>query len=68
MAFDDACHVRHATVTELDIRFVANLMELAVPGKVLVKIEEFFADICFNFHVVWEIEPGNASFLWFLAV
>ena len=59
-AFDDACHVRHATVTELDVKFVANLVESVVRGKVFVNnIEGLFADIRFNFHVVREIEPGD---------
>ena len=62
MAFDDAYHVRHATVTEFDNEFVANLVESDVWGKVFVnKIEELFADICFNFNVVWRIEPGDVE-------
>ena len=48
---------------------MANLVEAVVWGKVLVdEIEEFFADICFNFHVVWGIEPDDLSFPWFSAV
>ena len=58
MAFDDACHV--CIGFELDIKFVANLVELAVWGKVFVqKVEELLADNCLNFHLVWEIKPGN---------
>ena len=34
MVLDHACHLRHATVTELDIEFVANLVEPDVWGKV----------------------------------
>ena len=69
MAFDDACHVRQATVTEFDVKFVSNLVEAVVRGKVLVDgLEGLFADICFNFHVVWRIEPDDVSFPWFLAV
>ena len=63
MAFDNACHVRHAAVTKLDVKFVANLVEAVVRGEVLVdEIEELFANICFNFHVVWRIEAGDVSF------
>ena len=63
MAFDDACHVRHAAVTEFDIKFVTNLVEAVVQGAVLVdEIEELFANIWFNFHVVWGIEPDDVSF------
>ena len=46
-------------------------MEAVVWGEVLVdKIEELFANICFNFHVLRRIEPGDVSFScsWFLAV
>ena len=44
-------------------------METVVRGKVLDnEIEELFADICFNFRVVWGIKPGDVSFPWFLAV
>ena len=69
MAFDDACHVRHATVTEFDIKFVSNFVEAVARRKVLVnEIEELFSDICFNFHVVWGIEPGDVSFPWCFAV
>ena len=71
MVFDDACHVRHAAVTEFDVKFVANLVEAVVRGEVLVdEIEKRFADICFSFHVVRETEPGDVSFscFWFLAV
>ena len=69
VAFDDAYHVRHACVTELDIKFVANLLESAVRGKVFAnKIEKLFANIRFNFHDVWGIKPGDVSFSWFLAV
>ena len=32
MAFDDACHVRHAAVAEFDIKFVANFVEAVVWG------------------------------------
>ena len=31
--FEGTCHVRHATVTELYIKFVGNLVELANQGK-----------------------------------
>ena len=69
MAFDDACRVRHAAVTEFDVKFVANLVEAVVRGEVLVdEIEELFANICFNFYVVLGIEPGDVSCSWFLAV
>ena len=55
MAYDDACHVRHAAVTEVDVEFVANLVEPVVWEKMLVdKMVELFADICFCFHVVRE--------------
>ena len=27
MAFDDACHVRHAALTAFDVKFVANFVE-----------------------------------------
>ena len=61
MAFDDACHVRHAAV--FDVKFVANPVEAVVREEVLVdEIEELLANICFNFHVVWSIEPGDVSF------
>ena len=71
MAFDDACRVRHATVTEFEVKFVVKLVEATVRREVLVdEIEELFANICFNFHVIWGIEPGDVSFScsWFLAV
>ena len=62
MAFDDACHVRHVAVAEFDVKFVANFVEAVVWGEVLVgEIEELFANICFDFHVVWRIEPGDVS-------
>ena len=32
MAFDDACHVRHAAITEFDLKFVANLVVAVVRG------------------------------------
>ena len=41
MAFDDACHVRHAAVTEFDVKFVAKFVEAVVWGEGLVdEIEE----------------------------
>ncbi len=62
MAFDDACHVRHAAVAEFDVKFVANFVEAVVCGEVLIdEIEELFANICFDFNVVWGIEPGDVS-------
>ena len=36
VAFDDACHVRHATETELDVEYVTNFMVPVVRGKILV--------------------------------
>ena len=33
MAFDDACHVWHVTVTEVDVKFVVNLVEAVVRGE-----------------------------------
>ena len=71
MAFDDACHVRHATVAEFDVKFVANFVESVVWREVLVdEIEELFANICFDFNVVWGIGPGDVflSCSLFLAV
>ena len=61
MAFDDACHVRHAAVAEFDVKFVANFVEAVVWGEVLVDEIELFANICFDFNVVWGIEPGDVS-------
>ena len=53
MAFDNACHVRHATVNKFDIKFVANLEKAVVWEKVFVnEVEGFFSYICFNFHDV----------------
>ena len=41
VVFDDACHVRHAAVIELDIGIVVNLVDPAVREKVFVnKIEK----------------------------
>ena len=63
MVFDDACHVRHATVTEFEVKFVVKLVEAVVRREVLVdEIEELNAKICFNFHVISRIEPGDVSF------
>ena len=62
MAFDDACHFRHAAVAKYDVKFVANFVEAVVWGGVLVdEIEELFANICFDFNVVWGIKPGDVS-------
>ena len=62
MAFDDACHVRHAAVTEFDVKFVAKFVEAVVWGEGLVdEIEELFTNTCFDFNVVWGIEPGDVS-------
>ena len=61
MAFDDVYHFRHSTVTEFDNEFVANLVGPDVWGKVFVNKIELFADICFNFHDVWRIEPGDVE-------
>ena len=36
VAFDDACHVRHAAVAEFDVKFVANFVEAVVWGKCLL--------------------------------
>ena len=45
-ALDDAYHIWHASVAVLDIKFVANLEERAVRGKVFVKkMEKLFANI-----------------------
>ena len=61
--------LQFVTITELDIEFVAILVEPVVRWKVFVnKAEELFADIRFNFRVVRGIEPGNVSFSWFFAV
>ena len=35
-AFDDACHVRHAPATELDVEFVAHFVEPTIRGKCLL--------------------------------
>ena len=51
MAFDDACHVWHAAVTEPDIEFFPNLVEPTVRAKVFDRIERIFG-ITFNFDVV----------------
>ena len=54
MAFYDACHVGQANVTKLDIKFVANFVELAVWGKVFVEeVKEIFSDI--RFHLFGEV-------------
>ena len=56
MAFDDACHVRHAAVTEFDVKFVAKFVEAVVWGEGLVdEIEELFANTCFDFNVVCRV-------------
>ena len=50
MAFDDTWHVWHATVSEFDIEFIANLVEPVASGKAFVNtVEELFAVIRFNF-------------------
>ena len=67
MVFDDACHVRHATVTEFDLKFVANLVEAVVRGEVLVdEIEELFADICFASMLYGGLNQVMFLFLGFL--
>ena len=67
MAFDDVCRVRHATATESDVKFVANLVEVVVRGEVLVdEMEELFSNICFYFHVVWGLSQMIFLFLGFL--
>ena len=48
MDFDNAYHVRPATVTDFDFTFIANLVEPNVRGKVLVnKVEKLFANFYF---------------------
>ena len=55
VAFNNACHVWHATVAELEVKFVENFMEPVVQTLLIKKIDDFFADICFDFHVVPEL-------------
>ena len=65
MTFDDACRVWHAAATEFDVKFVAYFVQAVDQGKVLAdETEELFANICFNFHVLSGIEPGDVSFLY----
>ena len=53
MAFDDTCHVRHATVAEFDIAaYSLQIRWSRLFGESVNKVEELFADIRFNFHVV----------------
>ena len=72
VAFDDTWHVWHATVSEFDIEFIANLVEPVASGKAFVNtVEELFAVIRFNFnvyvvHVVRGIKPGSMFMLFML--
>ena len=69
VAFDDTWHVWHATVSEFDIEFIANLVEPVASGKAFVNtVEELFAVIRFNFdvYVVRGIKPGSMFMLFML--
>ena len=64
MAFDDACHARHATVTKFSLKFVADLVEVIVRGKVLVnQIEEPFANFVLTSMLCREL--NQVMFLFF---
>ena len=67
MAFDDVCHIQHETITEIEVKFVANFVEPVVQGKGCAnKIEELFANIYFNFHVIRRLNQVMFLFLGFL--
>ena len=52
MAFDDACHVRHADVAEFDVKFIENFVEAVVWGEVLVdETEELLHSGTSNIHI-----------------
>ena len=62
MVVDDAHHIWHTTVAELNVEFVTYFVEFVVCGEMFVyKVEKCFSYVDLYFFVVG-VEPDNVSF------